>query len=96
MAKQLSISGETITRDDGSTVHCVAYRDANGDLLGKAYVPKGATVTVPEAVEDYVIITDSTTLSDHLPDTAIGDIPDPAETAMAKLEKLDVPDDSPM
>lgn len=94
--KQISINGATITRDDGSSVHAVAYTDSNGNLLGKACVPAGETVTVPDAVADYVVIDDSTTLSDHFSDSAIGNTPDPASDAMAKVEKLDVPDDAPM
>lgn len=96
MAKQLTIDGPTITRDDGSTVYCVAYKDASGKLIGKAYVPEGHSPRVPDDVDSYEVIEGDTKLSDHFDASEIGDIPDPASTAMEKLDKLIVPDDSPM
>jgi hypothetical protein len=94
--KQIDISGSMITRDDGSTVHPVVYLDADSGLLGKAYVPEAGKVRVPDDVAEYVVIDDSTNLAEQLPQSAIGNIPGPAETAMDKIEKLDVPDNSSM
>lgn len=92
MTKQITIDGPTITRNDGSTVHAVAYLDTDGNLLGNAFVPEGYTPTVPDVVADYRVIEADTDIAD-LPQNAE---PDPPETAMDKIRKLDVPDDSPM
>jgi len=51
MTQQYSPSGGTITREDGSNGHAVKYRDADGEMCGKAFIPSGETVEVPDYVD---------------------------------------------
>lgn len=51
MSKEIHGNGPSIVRDDGSEVVPYVYLDADGQVVGKAYVPVGHTVRVPDDVD---------------------------------------------
>ena len=94
MTQTYQPDGETIERQDGSTVYPVVYLDEDGRVVDKAYIPAGHEPEVPDAIDidKSETITADTDLSTLLPDRP-ANLPDsaphdPAETAMEKLENI--------
>jgi len=50
MSHTYTPDGETVTRGDGSVGHPVIYRDTDGRIAGKAFIPADRAVTVPDYV----------------------------------------------
>lgn len=94
MTQELTVDGPSITRDDGSEVVPYIYVDSDGQVVGKAYVPVGWTVTLPDAVDLHrsFPVESGTDLASKLADSNanVPDNPrhDAPETAMEKLENV--------
>lgn len=97
MTQKLSITGESIVREDGSEVIPVVYRDSNGEVVDKAYVPPDHNPEVPDAVDESMSfpVEDNTDIGNKLSESP-ANLPDhvphdPAETGMEKIKNV-VPD----
>lgn len=96
--KELTPDGPSIVRDDGSEVVPYIYLDGDGQVVGKAYVPVGHTVQVPDAVDldRSFPVERGTDLASKLAGSNANIPDDPPhadpETAMQKLENVAVDD----
>jgi len=61
MTQTLDVTGSEIDRPDGSTVHAVVYKNATGEVIGKAYVPVGYKPTVSDKVDSHDVYSDVST-----------------------------------